>query len=289
MLETTNSPVADATITEQVSEDSTLAGGNSQDSVTDGNTEAVVEATDSVEGDTDNDNDDTEIETEKKSKKGFEKRIERFNKKLATKDAELEYWRNAAMGVKTPETQTQVQPTADKPKFADFNDLETYTEAVTDWKLNNALRDMEAKQSAKSVATTYNQRVVEFAKSTPDFQDVVNDFQAEYGNSLPPEIIQAAMDSDVGPQMAYFLANNTDEVDRIAALAPHRRLIELGKIEDRLSNTGVKETRKPPKLSKAPAPITSEKGNAPVVKSIEDPNISQADYRALRMATKKRY
>ena len=57
-------------------------------------------------------------------------------------------------------------------------------------------------------------------------------------------------DSDIGPQLAYHLAENKDAAARIAAMSPVQAARELGKIEARL--TAAKDAPKP--VSKAPPP-----------------------------------
>ena len=227
---------------------------------------------------------DETVEEVKKPKKGFERRIEKFNQKLSAKDQEIEYWKRAAMGGTPSEAKPVVQQApAGKPVFSDYNDIEAFTEALTDWKVTQALSNVNNRQQAETVVKTYEGRLNEFKKTTPDFQDVLDEFVADYGDVPVPEIVQIAMESEVGPQIAYYLAKNTSEVDRIAALAPHRRLVELGKLEAMLQQpTRAVETKK---VSKAPAPIESVKGTGKVVtKDINDPNLPYAEWVKLRNA-----
>jgi len=209
---------------------------------------------------------DTDDETVKKPKKGFEKRIERFNHKLSLKDQEIEYWKKAAMGGTTAEVRPVQSAPQGKPTFAEYNDIETYTEALTDWKVSQALSSRDQQTQTKSVVDTYGQRLNEFKKVTPDFQDVMDEFVDEYGDRPIQEVVQVAMESEYGPQIAYYLAKNTNEVDRIALLPPHRRLLELGKLEERLSQgTKTKEVVPETKrISKAPEPIEKVKGTGKV-------------------------
>ena len=228
-----------------------------------------------------NSEDTTSSENEKKSGKGFEKRIERFNKKLAAKEAELEYWKNAAIGKgNQPAAQPTVTTTEAKPKFSDYNDLEAYTEALTDWKMDNKLRDVRAQQSTQTVQQIYQERVKEFTKTQPDFQNVMAEFQEDYGHIQIPEVVQVAFESEVGPQLAYYLATHTNEVDRIAALPPHRRLIELGKIEDKVSQANKPVAKI---VSKAAAPLTPAKGTGKVTtKDIYNDDIPYSEWVKLR-------
>ena len=205
--------------TEQVKEtapDLTL-GENATESETVDNEATSTEVAKTAQNDAGNDENHSDTDDEdsdsKKSGKGFEKRIERFNRRLAEKEAEIEHWRKAAMQSGTTQTQSTPQPQvqADKPKFADFPDIEAYTEAVTDWKLEQR----EVAQRQASVATTYKQKEDAVRKAHADYDEVSADFKDRYKHVNAPEMNQFIAESDLGPEMWYHLANNTDEIDRI--------------------------------------------------------------------------
>ena len=248
----------------------------------------VAETAQNDAGKDDHSDTDDEGSDSKKSGKGFEKRIERFNRRLAEKEAEIEHWRKAALQSNqssAPQTQAAPQVPADKPKFADFPDIETYTEAVTDWKLNQR----EIAQRQQSVVQTYQQREQAVRAANPDYDEVIADFKDRYKHANVPEVNQFLAESESGAELFYHLANNTAEVDRILALSPLRRVAELGKLEAKLSTVGSADNRVVNKVSKAPKPVTKEGGVAPVVKRLEDPNLSQSEWRELRMQSKRRY
>ena len=233
---------------------------------------------------------DAEAEAEDKPKKrGFARRVEKLNARIAAREQEVEYWKSVALRGEQPQQTAQPQPVAaDKPKFSDYNDLEAYTEAVTDWKVQRALAQVQQQSQVQSLAQTYEQRLAQYKAEVPDFDEVMTDFVEDYGDMNVPEIVQVAMESNVGPQLAYYLAKNTDEVERIAKLPSHRRLVELGKLEDRLSQP---KTQKPvvepaKKVSAAPAPVKPVRGTGKVESStdLSDPNLSYSEWVKRRTA-----
>ena len=237
---------------------------------------------------------DAEAEAEDKPKKrGFARRVEKLNARIAAREQELEYWKNVALRGEQPQQTAQPQPAAaDKPKFSDFNDLEAYTEAVTDWKLQRALQQVQQQTQVQQLSQTYEQRLTQYKAEVPDFDEVMTDFVEDYGDMNVPEIVQVAMESNVGPQLAYYLAKNTEEVERIAKLPSHRRLLELGKLEDKLSQP---KTQKPvaepvKKVSAAPPPVKPVRGTGKVESStdLSDPNLSYSDWLKRREASLKR-
>ena len=240
--------------------------------------EPVEEPTQESVESTDDEDDD------KKPGKGFEKRIERFNRRIAEKEAEIEHWRKAALaGNQQAPIQAPVQMPLEKPTLATFNgDVEAYTDALTDWKL----QQKELLSHQQKIAQTYAEREANVKKAHADYDEVIADFKEKYKYVKAPEINQYLAESDNGPAMFYYIANNTAEVDRILKLSPLHRLAELGKLEARLSAPAAKVA---PKVSAAPKPASPEKGSAPVTKNINDPNLSQREYREMRMANRKRY
>lgn len=221
----------------------------------------------------------TEANTEANAedhRNGFQKRIDRFNKKLAEREAEIEYWKKAALQQKPELAQpAQTQQNTGKPVLSDFDNIEDFTEAVTEYKIQQ--RELQAKK--QTTITTYKQRAIEFAKQNPDYDDALEDT-----SHIPvqPEIHEVIIESEVGPQIAYHLAKNPAEIERLNALPAHRRLIELGKLEGALA--AKKAPTNVPKATKAAPPVKAVSGAAPTKKDITDPSLSQAEYRAMRTA-----
>lgn len=272
-------------------------GETVQESVPEENVEASteVETTSQDEASEETSDDtDTEVDTEednsKKPKKGFARRIEKFNQKLTEKEREIEYWKKVALeqqGGKQQAAQPVVR--AEAPKFDDYATIEDYTNALTDWKVEQAMARMQQNSVVQKVAETYDQRLAEFKKSAQDFDQVMGEFVEEYGTLEVPEIVQIAYESDVGPQLAYYLAKNPTEVERIAKLPSHRRLIELGKLEDKVATPKAKPVVEQKKVSKAAAPVAPVKGTGKVESlDLNDPNLSYTEWVRRREASLKK-
>lgn len=294
------SPAPEAAPAEPVKNDVSETAQADQQSAVEEVAETVrtEEATDTDNsGDTDSQSsEDSESETEsaKKPKRGFERRIEKFNAKLAAKENELNYWRDMALKANGQQPEAQPAPqNTDKPKFSDYNDIEAYTEAVTEWKVSRALQQVQQQSQVQQLTQTYEQRLVEYKKSVPDFDAVMTEFVEDYGDMNVPEIVQVAMESQVGPQLAYYLASNVEEVERIAKLPSHRRLLELGKLEDRLAKPVAVETQPEPppakKVTSAPPPVKPVRGTGKVESNdLSDPNLSYSEWVKRREASLRR-
>ena len=139
-----------------------------------------------------------------------------------------------------------------------------YLEARDAWLLG----EFEAKQEAKAKETqentakqtrqsTWDTRVQEAKTRLPDLDQVLNVPFAT------PAMQDAILDLEHGVDVAYHLAKNLPEAKRIAAMTPVAQILEIGKLETKLTAT------KPPSVAKsttqAPAPPTAVKPRAAAV------------------------
>lgn len=212
---------------------------------------------------------DGEKQEEKpKRKGGFERKIgkltrqkselERQNRELAEKLAALE----------KPKAEDKPAKSDDqKPRSEDFESFDEFTEALTDWKLDQRAKAQEAKDAeAKAKAETesrkqkaaegWNDRVAEARKQFADYDEVLEE-AADI--DVPAELESALLEA--GPAVLYHLAKDPAEAERISKLPVQTALREIGKIEAKIaSQPAAKEeepepTPKPkPKPSQAPRP-----------------------------------
>lgn len=280
-MTTENQSLAEMT-TNPVAEEPTTAGTN-QAPGTDTNEVDDVASTEPTQDEDGQEEttDDGDEPSSKKPKRGFDKRIAKEISRRTQAQQEAEYWKKVALERGTAPQSTAVDTQqAPKPKFSDYNDIEAYTEAVTEWKLEQklqaTLQQREQQNAQKTLEQSYNQRVQEFAKIKPDFADVL----ASSDLQISKPVTELIFESEVGPAIAYYLAENEEETERINRLSPARQLAEIGKIEAKLATPVVKEKKR---VSQAPAPVKPVQGGAPVAaKTLDDPNLSPDDWIKLR-------
>lgn len=147
------------------------------------------------------------------------------------------------------------------PKRDDFDTYEDFIEAKAEWKaLERVRQEFETREkSAKEAEGKSKQEKAqkEFEKATAarieagrksyaDFDAVINE---AFDDGLIPAgspLHYALVEDDAGHDLAYHLAKNPDEAERIAALPERQMLRELGKLSLKLAD------KKP---SDKPAPI----------------------------------
>ena len=217
-----------------------------------------------------------EIEKEQEEKpKGNPKLERRFSeitkqREEARKEAQQERSAREALEARLAVLERQPAPQAPKvdeePQPSQFNDAFEYAKALAEYTADKRIgemrrQDAEAKEAVErqKVIETWASKVQAAKVSMPDFDDIV----ASSDVVVNDDIRDAILESDVGPQILYHLAENEDVAKKIAGLSAKQALREIGKLEARFE---VKETAPEPKpitRSKAPAPINPLRGSNP--------------------------
>jgi len=225
----------------------------------------------------------------KKGKGGFQRKIDRLTREKYELEAKLQAALAKPAGGEKPEPAAAAANDG-KPQAENFDTHDEYVEALVDWKANQreaAKREQEQRDSEtkKQQATvdSWNQRVEAARKAHADYDDVMADADVE----LPPLVVDALMDSDHGGELAYWLASNREEAERIAKLSPVAAVRKLGEIEAGLRSTPSSPQPKP--VTKAPKPVTPvAAGTASPVPSSSDLDTDDfAAYEQARRRTKK--
>lgn len=172
------------------------------------------------------------------------------------------------------------EPTA--PKQEEFGSYEDFLEAKAEWiaekkvdakfeqrKQEEAQRKTEAERN--EVVKTWQQKVETATTKYADFDAVLD--SADH-IEVPAPLQSAIMESALGAELAYHLAKNSAELERIVSLKPYAALMELGKLEVKLSQPP--EPKKAP-ASKAPEPI-SPLGGKSTVTTGHSPNDDMATF-----------
>lgn len=218
--------------------------------------------------------------TEDPIPKGVQKRIDRAVRQKYEAEARTKMLEDRLNALESQRVSPQQQKPVDnsEPRIENFDNFNEYVAAVADYraekKINETLNEREKRQQAEREATertktveSWNKRIEKATAEMPDFEEVL----ASSDVPMTPPMQQAIMESDIGPKLAYYLANHPDEAEKIAGMSPIGAIRTLGRIEERLS------TAKPEvQTTNAPAPIKPIGTSATVKK---DPGkMSDAEY-----------
>jgi hypothetical protein len=213
-----------------------------------------------------------EQEEKPKANPKLERRFSEITKQReeARKEAQAEREARQALEARLAALERQPAPQAPKvdeePQPSQFNDAFEYARALALYSTEQALeqrdrQEAEAKvaQERQKVIQTWASKVQQAKASLPDFDDIV----ASSDVVIQDDIRDAILESDVGPQILYHLAENEDVAKKIAGLSAKQALREIGKLEARFEAKETAPETKPVVRSKAPAPIQPLRGSSP--------------------------
>lgn len=199
--------------------------------------------------------------TEQPKKGGVQKRIDELTRKAHEAEREAAFWREQAAKSQAPSTD------ATKPARDGFATDADYFEALADWKAEQKVGEFRKQQQAEALnkaeqnqtATRfelYQERVSTALDAMPDYHEVVG------GSDVPAEahVLEAILDSEQGPQLAYHLAKHPDVAQRLNEMTPVHAAREIGRLEAQLAQPKT-ETPPPKRTTNAPPPINPVRGS----------------------------
>jgi hypothetical protein len=164
------------------------------------------------------------------------------------------------------------------PSFTPLEEFKgTYDEwivAKTKFEINQDQEQRNRTTQIGAVERTFQDRRTAANLEIPDLIETLDAAQTNF----QPAVVTAIKKSDIGPQMAYYLAKNPEEAARIAQMEPELALMELGSLKEK-----VKESLKPkPKASpRLPPPIVPGNGSG------APPDVDMADLSVEEYARKR--
>ena len=213
-----------------------------------------------------------EQEEKPKGNPKLERRFSEITKQReeARKEAQQERQAREALEARLAVLEKQPAPQAPKvdeePQPSQFNDAFEYAKALAEFTADKRIgemrrQDAEAKEAVErqKVIETWASKVQSAKASMPDFDEIV----ASSDVVVNDDIRDAILESDVGPQILYHLAENDEIAKKIAGLNPKQALREIGKLEARFEAKETKSQAAPNVRSKAPAPINPLRGSNP--------------------------
>lgn len=214
---------------------------------------------------------------ERKPNPKLERRFSEITKQReqAREEARKEREAREALEARLKELETKANPVPEsrpdedaEPMPSQFEDAFDYAKALADWSTKKALRERDKQEADRRRAEEEAQkhkgwadRIAKAKAELPDFDDMVASSDVVVSN----EVREAIIESDVGPQVLYYLAENPDFADKLAKMSSLKALREIGKLEARLEKSEPKqEVNTVAAKSNAPAPISPLKATSAV-------------------------
>lgn len=245
----------------------------------------------------DSDDADDDAQGEQKPRKnGLKKRFSKLTqaKKLAEGraaqlEAELAQLRQGNKPQEEkPHAQTQ-KASEGEPDPADFDTHLEFLKAFTKWDKQQTANEAAAeKQKADALErsskaqSSYDEKVAEFKKTKPDFQEVIDQVIPLVHSQ---KFLEAVVSSEFGPQIAYELAQNPKEIVRLQTLDAESLNRALGRLEAKFESGHAESSEeKTIKKTNAPRPISPVgQSSTSQSKALNDPKINFAEYERERL------
>lgn len=175
----------------------------------------------------------------------------------------------------------------EKPNLDAYETYDQYLDALADWKVEQKLQEKAEKdtkaqqaQAEQAKQDAWIDRIEALDDSYNDYEEVVlNGFR---GVQIRDDVFEAIQESDVGPQLAYYLAKNPDVLARVND--PRKSVLTLAKeIAQLEGQVAVKPEAK--RASKLPAPISPIRDSAASTVDLHD--LDTEAYLAQRLNRKR--
>lgn len=240
--------------------------------VADETTEEVVSAepTEVVEEQSEPQAEEKAVTDERKPNPKLEKRFSELTKQreLARQEAERERQRAADLEKriadleKTSGKAQSFEEVDAEPQPHQFDDAFEYAKALSEWSVENALKQQEKQKAEAKLAEerqaqlqAWAKRIEEAKAELPDYEEMIESAEV----SVSDQVRDAIIESDVGPRILYHLAENPEFAEQLATFSTAKALREIGKLEARFEKKDESPKSTPSKAvatkSKAPAPI----------------------------------
>jgi hypothetical protein len=199
--------------------------------------------------------------------------------RLTRENEELKRQLAGAQAPPKPQDKPSEPASTGKPKLEDFQTLEAYQEALTDWKFDQReqqRKDADARAAADAAIRkeqeTWQGKEKAARKAHSDYDDLIDTVTIPAG----PGVLaarQAMLEDENGAEMLYFLARHPAELERIAGLSPASAVLAIGKLSATL--TPATDNGKP-RITGAPKPPPpSGRPTRTVSDSVDDPAVQR--------------
>lgn len=192
-----------------------------------------------------------------------------LQKRLAKESRKIERYSRAEAELRL--LKEQMQPKQEpanlgEPKREQFQDYESYIDALTDFKVEQKLKGHQERSAQESQMRAQREHEEILAANISKAADKYDDFNDVVTNRNLPitfAMRDAMGESELGGDIAYYLGSNVQEAAQIARLSPIAQVKAILALEAKL--------RTPKKVTTdAPEPIKPSGGNAKVTKSPAD-------------------
>lgn len=204
--------------------------------------------------------------SDKVTTKGEWKRNQELTARLRETERQLQEARTAVPRDTPAPVAQPLDPSDPEPTLEMFLEApDPYAKLAREMALWAVREDRRQAQRHEASAAVL-ERVSTFIEAHPDYHEKL----AQVSDVIfPNEVLQALADDDLGPAVAYHLADHPEEARRIAALSPLEGVKAIGKLLTRFETAPSGSVKEAPKVSQA-QPLIKPVSAAPIVPAATD-------------------
>lgn len=187
--------------------------------------------------------------------KWAQRRFDELTARIREKEKRIEELETARVPVERP-----VPPRPDQfDTDADYqNAMVGWKDADDAWKVKLATSQRQNEEFEER----QNQNAQKYVISSERMREKYADFDTAIDATRFGYLASIVLESDLAPEIGYFLAKNPDKLMRMRSLPPHVAAMEIGKMEATLQGVRKKTS------TNAPPPIPPLEGSTPPIKEI---------------------
>lgn len=177
-----------------------------------------------------------------------------------------------------------------EPRAEDYATQEDWFRATREWDKAQLKAELVREQYQQAAQAEEAQRLSTLQAREAQVRAQHADYDAQISHlgtyGMTPQVHHALLYHEMGPDLAYWLAQHPDELQRLGPLPPMLVWRELGKLEMRIQGPGTPGTPTAPSVVTSsqpkPAPLTpvGSSGAGAPVPNLDDPNLSQREWEA---------
>jgi len=184
-----------------------------------------------------------------------------------------------------PSDSAQIQ----EPDENDYESWEEYLDAMADYR--SASKQAQQQTQKKAAQNDEDRERQRYSQAVDDAKDDMSesfddarqryaDFDEKIGADGVPfteEVVIALAETDNPGELAYHLANNREELHRIATLSPRAQAMAIGRLEAKMAGKPAAAKAANKKTTNAPDPFDPLKGSDVSQKSLADMDFAEYD------------
>lgn len=176
-----------------------------------------------------------------------------------------------------------------KPKQEDFDTFEEFIDKLTDYKADlrdyqrdKKERERKAAEANESFKKTWEKKKDAAREKFDDFDEVM---ETAGDTPISKVMVQIINESEIGPQLGYYLATHPEEAAAIKDMTPYAATKAMAKIEDKIAEPAKPAEDKKQAKKELPKPPRNVGGNAtPKEPKLDDKDTDFATFKRIARA-----